>query len=336
MSKILFIAMGVILSFSGCATTAPKNPKEVKEAPTIGKDMPLEDALQAGIDFGGDTARSVRKLVTKRKEWPLAERFLADAIQEGIIKYENMQLVNALMLYVAGPVKPSEVLFQKMVSSGRPLARQLGWQMAAALPGKVMKQAIEREMNRALMEGEEADILIPQMANAVEANRMVSAYTMVRQGLMTTGHEDFASAMATLNPEQASADFLDYLSLCPPEELRQMTVSSVNVYAAIIALNHMRKHPPAMSHPNLEILYYYAISRNSALNDLGMSLVDQLGERNRQQMVITLTRLPAWAQVSFVEGSRRNLTPGRRVFLSELKNLSPQAEVAEELGEMKM
>lgn len=336
MSKILCIAMGVILSFSGCATTAPKNPKEVKEAPTIANDMPLEDALQAGIDFGGDTARSVRKLVTKRKEWPLAERFLADAIQEGIIKYENMQLVNALMLYVAGPVKPSEVLFQKMVSSGRPLARQLGWQMAAALPGKVMKQAIEREMNRALMEGEEADILIPQMANAVEANRMVSAYTMVRQGLMTTGHEDFASAMATLNPEQASADFLDYLSLCPPEELRQMTVSSVNVYAAIIALNHMRKHPPAMSHPNLEILYYYAISRNSALNDLGMSLVDQLGERNRQQMVITLTRLPAWAQVSFVEGSRRNLTPGRRVFLSELKNLSPQAEVAEELGEMKM
>lgn len=336
MTKSLLIALCIVLNLSGCATTSEKTAKDAKEAPAITKEMPLNEALEAGIEFGGDTARSVRKLVTKRKEWPLAERFLVEAIQDGIIKYENMQLVNALMLYVAGPVKPSEVLFQKMVSSGRPLARQLGWQMAAALPGKVMRQAIEREFNRALMEGEESEILIPQMANAVEANRMVSAYTMVREGLMTTNHEDFASAMAILNPEQATTDFIDYLALCPPEELRQMTVSTINVYAATLALSHMTKHPPSLSHPRLEILYYYAISRNSALNELGMSLVDQLSLRNRQQMVITLSRLPAWAQISFVEGARRNLTPSRRVFLSELKTTSSQTEVTDELGEIKM
>lgn len=337
LSKIFLVSAMVLgAGLSGCATTSDSGPKEVKQPPVISKDMKLEDALQAGIEFGGDTARSVRKLVTKRKEWPLAEKFLTAAIQDGIIKYENIQLVNSVMLYVAGPVKPSEVLFQKLVTSGRPLARQLGWQMAAALPGKVMRSAIEREMNRALVEGEESDILIPQMANAVQSNRMVGAYTMVREGLMTTGHEDFASAMATLNPEQASTDFIDYLAICPPEELRQMTLSSVNVYSATIALNHLIKHPPNMSNPRLETIFYYSISRNSGLADLGMTLVDQLSTGHRQQMAVTLSRLPAWAQVAFVESSRRNLSPGRRVFLGELRNLSPQSEVVDELGELKM
>lgn len=336
MRKIFLLSILAAANLSGCATTSEKSAKEVKQAPEITKDMKLEDALQASIEFGGDTARSVRKLITKRKEWPLAERFLVDAIQDGIIKYDNMSLINAVMLYVAGPVKPSDVLFQKLVTSGRPLARQLGWQMAAALPSKVMRTSIEREMNRALVEGEEKELLVPQMANAVQTNRMVSAYTMVREGLMTTGHEDFASAMSTLNPTQASADFIDYLALCPPEELRQMTVSSINVYSATIALNHLMKHPPNLSHSKLETLFYYAISRNAGLNDLGMGLVDQLSLTNREQMAVTLSRLPAWAQVSYVENSRRSLTPSRRVFLSELRKFSPQSEVVDELGEIKM
>ena len=336
MRNFFLVSLLTIAACSGCATTSEKTQKEVKQAPEITKDMKLEDALQASIEFGGDTARSVRKLVAKRKEWPLAERFLVEAIQDGIIKYENFQLINTLMMYVSGPVKPSDVLFHKMVTSGRPLARQLGWQMAAALPSKVMRNAIEREMNRALVEGEESEILIPQMANAVQANRMVGAYTMVREGLMTTSHEDFAAAMAVLDPVRASADFLDYLSLCPPEELRQLSVSSINVYSATIALNHMLKHPPSLNSPRLETIFYYAISRNSGLSDLGMMLVDHMGSEHKQQMALTLSRLPAWAQVAFVEGSRRNLTPGRRVFLTELREVSSQSEVTDELGELKM
>lgn len=336
MRNFFLVSLLTIATYSGCATTSEKTSKEAKQAPEITKDMKLEDALQASIDFGGDTARSVRKLITKRKEWPLAERFLVEAIQDGIIKYENFQLLNTLMIYVSGPVKPNDVLFRKMVTSGRPIARQLGWQMAAALPSKVMRTAIEREMNRALVEGEESDILIPQMANAVQANRMVGAYTMVREGLMTTGHEDFASAMAVLDPVRASGDFLNYLSLCPPEELRQLSVSSINVYSANVALNHMLKHQPSLNNPRLETIFYYAISRNSGLSDLGMMLVDQMGQQHKQQMALTLSRLPAWAQVAFVEGSRRNLTPARRVFLSELRNVSSQSEVSDELGELKM
>jgi hypothetical protein len=326
----------LILLATGCVTPTPKGEKIKNEPPRITQDMSLEDALQAGIDFGGDTARDVRKLVSKRKQWPLAEKALYQAVQDGIIKYENTQLVNAVMLYISGPVTPQEALFKQLVSSGRPLARQLAWQMAAALPGKVMRGAIEREMNRAVFDDEEDEILIPAMASAVQANRMTSAYTLVRQGLYKTNGEEFAQAMATLSPEQATSDFLNYLSLCPPEELRQLTVSSINIFAATIALNHMMKYPPTASHPQLETLFYYSISRNPGLSDIATGLIEHLSQKNDAAMALTLSRMPAWAQVAFIEGARRNMTAQKKLFLGSLKKVASQGEVIDELGDVKL
>lgn len=328
--------VGLLALAAGCASTRSDGDKEPKVPPRITYNMPLEEALKAGIDFGGTTGQHVRKLVSKRKEWGPAEKYLIEAIRDGVLRYESTQLINSVMLYLAGPVKPSDALFQKLVESPRPLARQLGWQMAAALPGKVMRGAIEREMSRALVEGEETELLIPSMAQAVQSNRMTSAYTAVRQGLMATGHEDFATAMSVLDPTRASSDFIDYLALCPPEELRQLSVSSVNVYAATVALSHLIKMPPSSGHPRLEIAFYYAISRNTGLSDLGASFVDALAVRDQRGLAISLSRLPPWAQVAYIENARRNMSPTRRVFLSELKKASPQAEVAEELGEFKL
>ncbi|MCX6119871.1 MAG: hypothetical protein NT027_20240, partial [Proteobacteria bacterium] len=187
-----------------------------------------------------------------------------------------------MMLYVSGPVTPSSNLFRKMMESERPLARQLAWQMAAALPGKNMQKNIEREINRSLIEGEERELLVPQMASAVQANRMVTAYTLVRQGLMETGHEDFATAMTVLNPDKARSDFLEYLAICPPEELRQISVSSINVYSANIALAHLAKNPPTVGHPKLEVLFYYSISRNPTLNELASAVLDNLTSKDQR------------------------------------------------------
>ena len=331
---IVFI--GAALMASSCVTPSQTPGSGPKEPPAITRDISLEDALQAGIDFGGDTAKNVRKLVTKRKQWPMAEKILYQAVQEGIIKYQNTQLINAVMLYISGPVTPQEALFTQMISSGRPLARQLAWQMAAALPGKSMRAAMEREINRALFDDDEKELLVPAMAGAVQANRMTTAYSVVRQGLMTTNSEAFASAMATLNPEQATIDFLDYLSQCPPEELRQLTVTSVNIFAATIALNHMMKYQPSVAHEQIEMLFYYAISRNPGLSDIASGLVESLTVKNQSAMAVTLARMPVWAQVAFIENARRNLTATRRVFLGELKRVTAQREIADELGEIQL
>ncbi len=330
------VMVAIALIGSSCATTFDAGKNASKQAPHISKDMPLETALQAGIDYGGDTARDVRKLISKRKQWPLAEKMLYQAVQDGIIKYENNQLINAVMLYIAGPVTPQEALFNQLVSSGRPLARQLAWQMASALPGKVMRSAMEREMNRAVMDGDEDDILIPAMAAAAQANRMTSAYSLVRRGLMTKNFEDFAQAMAALNPEQATTDFLEYLSLCPPEELRQLTVSSINIFAANVALNHMLKFPPSVSNANIDVLFSYAISRNPGLSDLASTIVENISQKNPGAMALALSRMPVWSQVAFIEGSRRSMTPGKRLFLGELKRVSAEADVVDELGDIKL
>ena len=335
MIKYILI-LGALALAPSCVTPSGTPGSAPKEAPAITKEMSLEDALQAGIDFGGDTSKNVRKLVTKRKQWPMAEKILYQAIQEGIIKYENTQLRNAVMLYISGPVKPQEALFTQMISSGRPLARQLAWQMATALPGKAMRAAIEKEINRALFDDEEKELLVPAMANAVQSNRMTSAYSVVRQGLMTTNGEEFANAMATLNPEQATIDFLDYLSQCPPEELRQLTVTSVNIFSATIALNHMVKYPPNVAHEQIEMLFYYSISRNPGLSDIASSLIETLSVKNQSAMALTLARMPVWAQVAFIENTRRNLTAARRVFLGELKRVTAQREIIDELGEIQL
>lgn len=330
------VLTALALVMTSCVTTSDDNQRTSKQPPQVTKDMPLETALQAGIDFGGDTARDVRKLVSKRKQWPLAEKMLYQAVQDGIIKYENSQLINAVMLYISGPVTPQEALFNQLVSSGRPLARQLAWQMASALPGKVMRSAMEREMNRAVADGDDDDILIPAMAAAVQANRMTSGYSLVRRGLMTKNLEDFAQAMAALNPEQATADFLDYLGLCPPEELRQLTVSSINIFAATVALNHMLKFPPNPSNSDVEVLFSYAISRNPGLSDLAMTIVENISQKNPGAMALALSRMPVWTQVAFIEGVRRNMNANRRLFLGELKRVAAEADVVDELGELKL
>ena len=110
----------------------------------------------------------------------------------------------------------------------------------------------------------------------------------------------------------------------------------MNVYAATIALNHLIKSPPSMGHPRLEVAFYYAISRNPGLGELGASLVDVLAMKDQRGMAITLSRLPTWAQIAYIENVRSNMSATRRVFLSELKKTSPQSEVAEELGEIKL
>jgi hypothetical protein len=335
MAKLFCFLVGLSL-ISSCTTMVGAGDHASKYPPAIAANMDLDQALRAAIDFGGSTARDVRKLIDKRKQWPMAEKVLYQAIQDGIITYQNSQLINAVVLYTSGPVQPNQALFTQMVTSGRPLARQLAWQMAASLPGREMRTAMERELNRAISDDDEESLFIPAMAVAAQANRMVSAYTAVRRGLLVTNQEEFAQAMATLNPEQASADFIDYLALCPPEELRQLTVSSVNIFAATIALNHLLRYPPSLANSQIETVFFYAISRNPGLSDLASQLVEMLSQKNKTAMALTLSRLPVWAQVAYIEGARRNMTSAKRVFLSELRKVTAHMEIMDELGDVKL
>jgi hypothetical protein len=53
-------------------------------------------------------------------------------------------------------------------------------------------------------------------------------------------------------------------------------------------------------------------------------------------MAMALARMPVWVQVAYIEGARRNMTASKRVFLTELKKLTAQTEVLDELGDVKL
>ncbi len=294
----------------------------------------LDQAIEAAINSGGQTVEEARRLITHRKQWAAAHRTIEAAIQDGIIKYDNIRLANVVALYQSSTLPASVSLFERMIGSGRPVARQLGWQVAAAMPSRGMVVAIDRELGRAIIENDEATVLIPQMAIAVQANGMKSAYTLVRQGLMTSGQEAFALSMARLDPQRASADFLDYLALATPEDLRQLTQNSVNIYTCLIALKHIQNHPAPLSHVHAEHLVYYAVSRNNALSDLAQMALESYLPLERSQMAIMMSRMPQWVQLAYVESVRRKKSSSVTLLLGELKKISSSTDVIEEVDEV--
>ena len=98
----------------------------------------------------------------------------------------------------------------------------------------------------------------------------------------------------------------------------------------------MVKYPPNVAHEQIEMLFYYSISRNPGLSDIASSLIETLSVKNQSAMALTLARMPVWAQVAFIENTRRNLTAARRVFLGELKRVTAQREIIDELGEIQL
>lgn len=332
-AKVLMVSAA--LWVTGCVSGGKGSADEPVKPPQIYGNMPLDKALTAGIDFGGDTLADVRKLVRRRKEGAKAAPILRKAIMEGLETAENNQLMNATSLYMGmgEPLTPD--MFQKMLQSGRPLACELAWQLAAIKPSRVIGETIERELTRALAENDEESLLYPQMANAVAANGLKGSYTLLRRGLMVKGDEEYVQAMIKLEPERASNDFLPYLAQANAEELRQLTMSSVNVYAVIAILKHMQKVPPDVGAVNFENLFEYAVSRNTALADLAKVVLQTYLPKYTDQLAQKLATHPLWVQIAFIENARREMTPKIGLLLNGLKDATAEPDVREEIGELK-
>ena len=309
---------------------------DVKNPPRITAKTSTNDAIQTGIDYGGDTLHDVKLLIGRRGDWAKAEALLDRAISDGIVSWDDTRLVNAVHLYQSGIFPANPELFERMVSSGRPLAKQLGWQIATTMPSKGIAKSIDAELTRALREDDEQSLFVPQMASAVAANRLKDSYSVLVQGLYKTGHEGFAKAMATLNTEKASEDFLNYLSKASVDELRQISVSSINVYAAVVMFKHMTKFAPAVDHPHFDHLFLYTISRNIGLADAAANVIQSYLPQSQDRLAIQLARQPAWVQIAYIESVRRKMTPVMGLFLAELKRATAQQDVVEEIAELRL
>ena len=331
--KLVVIVTTVALS--ACVTTKTEKAEVTKAepAPEITADMSLETALEAGINYGGHTLDSVKKLIKARGESARAAKLIENTLDQQT-DLQPHQMMNAAHLFITNSDRLEPEFFQKLVRSTRVPARMLGWQLAAGKPSKEIAATIEAELTRAIDSGTEENMLVPQMANAVRANQLKSSYTVVRQGLMSNGAEEFVLAMAALEPDRASNDFLKYLAMVPPEELRQLTLSSVNLYSCIAILKHMRRHQPDTAAASFENLYFYSVSRNTGLAELAQEVLESYLPQNSEILAQMLAKHPVWVQMAYLESSRRRMNPKIGLLLGELRQATPEKDVAREISEI--
>lgn len=328
MKYLIFI---MSLSLIGACQTMGPDGRPIESAPEITDAMTIEEVVDAGIRFGGETLVVAKRHLNKNKSWPEALKVIELRVKENRQDYTNLQLISALHMYQSGAKAVPLDFFRLLVRSKRATLRDLGWTLAANLPSASLRKAIDDELSRYVIQGLEQEILSAHLANAVQANKVRTAYTLMREGLMKTGDDSFAKAMISIKPQQSSEDFLPYLATAPVEELRQLNQRAVNIYSCMVILRHLISYPVSINHPNFEHLFLYAISRNNGLSELANLALDVYLPRYRNHMALMLSRLPAWIQVAFVESSRHRMSPHTRSLLAELKGVTSHDEVVDEI-----
>lgn len=304
---------------------------EEKKPPVITSSMDREEAIDAAVTFGDETLEQVRRLLQKRKEQGKAGDELYHLIGKNFLLWPGFKLLNAVRLYQTLNHSEAHKLFAILVRSERSLGQQMGWRLATALPGPLMAKEIDRRLTEDLKEDTLSDDLFPEMAQAVASNGLTHAYTIVRKGLFTVHHPAFAEAMALLDSQRASEDFLEYLSLANPEELRQLSLVHVDLLTCSRILDHLASHPTFIANGKIEILFYYSVSRTTALSEGAKKVLARLMETDVSYLAFVFINLPTWAQMAYIEGTHQNYNATAGHFLGEVEKRSAQKEIIEEI-----
>jgi hypothetical protein len=335
MSKACWFKGGFLISAmliaTSCVTLRDTDPER---PPEITAEMSTEEAATAAVTYGEETFQAASRRFTERNEWPKVKEFAVSMLKSLPKDMTARQQVLLVQLYQSSVKQLDTEVFLYLVRNENSILRQAGWQLAAHFPRADLVPLIDAELSRIVAGSQEQNNLFPQLAKAVRANRVKAAYTFLRLGLMGNGDDEFARAMATLDPIRSTNDFMNYLTLANSEELRQITQKSVNVYSCIYIMKHFLAYPVNVSNPSFSQLFYYAISRNNALSDLGKEVLQFGVNGSPAAIALLLSREPAWVQIAFVESVRRTQQPKLKVLVSELLPLASDEGVAMEIREV--
>lgn len=325
-----FIFALLIFGAYGCVSFS-----ESSKIPKLDESMSIKDLLEAGVVYGEPLYKEASQLVVKKQAVEQAHAITSEMILSG--KYEGQQLWRLINYFQATSGKfISPKVFDRLVRSKDAFTRQLGWMLAANRPSDLIAVTIDRYLTRAVLDGEEKKVLVPEMALAVKANRLVGSYSLLKRGLMETGGAEFVDAMIQLNPVKSMYDFMDYLALATVEDLRQMNQKVVDMQTCVAILKIYLEKGIPIEHPKFEHMFLYAVSRNAALKDLASSALEKYMSQNRDQLAYTLARLPVWIQLAFIEGTRDRMNAVLGLFLSELRGVTAHKEVVDEINGLRL
>jgi len=326
----VYLSAIVVAAFMiASCVSLPKN--GVEQPPEITSEMSIEECVQAGVRFGGTTLEAVKKRFAKKNEWGAVHQLTAKWLRSPDPEMVNREFLQLVNIYQSSLKKLDENVFLALIRSENDIQKQAGWQLAANFPEPRVAQWVDRELSQMLVTGTEEKNLFPQLAHAVQANRVKAAYSLMRMAMLKTGFDDFAKAMAALDPIRSSNDFFDYLSLATPEDLRQMSQSTVNVFTCMFILKHFLAYPADVNHPKSEMIFYYSISRNNGLSEIAKEVIQYGLNGSVAHVAQILARMPSWVQVAFVEGARSSQDQKLKLVLAELQTATSEQDVADEI-----
>ncbi len=299
--------------------------------PVLTEKTDLDDILNAAITFGGSTLSDAKEIIGKQNKWEEAGNDLYGRLADKCKSWDGQRMINGLHLYLTSRDTKAPELFKVLVATTKGVCQPMAWHLAAAFKSPKMAQAIEDRLSKALINDELDHILQPKVADALLLNQLKGSYTVAKHGLFTKNHVSFAKAMIGLNPERASWDFVDYLALASVEELRQLNIESVDMFSCNEALDHLLIYPVAINHPKFSALFLYAVSRNPAFSETGRKIIELYLPRHGDFLAQTLSRMPNWVQIAYIDASRRDLNPKLNLFLARLKNTSGEKDIIDEI-----
>lgn len=323
-SSIISMLLWVSMAFS-CVSLDSE-----EERPVLGEKMSTKEVVDLGLKYGGEVFEEAKSILQKRNARDEVHALTTEVILSGKAKSQHLwRAVNLFQASSRALISPKVV--DTLIRSENMLSKQMGWLLAANRPSDLITTVIQRYLTQTVMNGDEDSLLLPEMALAVKANRLSSAYSLLRMGLMNVGGVEFVDAMVELSPLQARVDFMDYLALATIEDLRQMNQKTVDLQSCISILRFFVEKEAPLGHPRFEHLFLYAVSRNTALAELSSSVLEKYMTDERDQLAYTLARLPVWVQLAYVEGTRDRMNANLGLFLGELKVVTAHKEVIEEI-----
>jgi hypothetical protein len=331
MSPMLRCVLAVSVSgllLGGCRTLN----QQADEKPEITRDMPIEDAYGLAVQYGGDILKETKDLARDRQQLAEVQK-LASA--DLLLRNETLSapaLTHVAHLYRVSSPRLDPQLFLKLMNSRQDAVRRIALRLAAVKPSTEVAQALEGYLSDALARGRDDEVLSSDLAVAIQENGLKSAYTFLVRGLMVEGLPEYANAMLALDPGRAAVPFLDYLGKADLEDLRQLNQKSVNVYTCTVIFRFLLDNPLPINHPSMPALFTFAVSRNRALAEMANAVLEKHIPEHRLALALMLARTPVQVQVAFVENTQKEMTAHLRLLLNELKELTQQKEVLEELS----
>lgn len=306
------------LAFGACQHSEKPRP-DVEVAASALRKMNLKQLMDHAVNTSDRQRADIATVLTQKAWWGQAAAITATKLNQKAT-LDRTETVRLLSLFTLGPSSSAAKVFIASSDQTVPEINKANWLLAAANPSPQMAKMVQKKLSSRLSnQGGPPSVIMPAVAKALAANGIKEAYTLIRTSLDQTDNSDYAHAMASLEPNHASEDFVAYLAKIPVDEIREGVFLHSNKHTCYDILTHLRRYPPAVHHPNFEHLFLFAVSKDKDIANAARNVITKAMPNNEEHLALVLTRLPEPIQTEYLNQREENLSPSETLFFDAVR-----------------